>query len=85
MALVAGANAKAAQTSGLEAARALTLANTGVTGVNNLAQSTASPSAPSTQIRGGMQFNTGLGTGDVSLLAMVGGAQTPAGVVISLQ
>jgi uncharacterized protein (TIGR03437 family) len=27
----------------------------------------------------------GLGTGDVSLQAGVGGAQTPAGVVISLQ
>lgn len=35
------------------------------------------------------QFNvtvpSGLGTGDVSLLAMVGGVQTPTGVVISLQ
>ena len=28
---------------------------------------------------------SGLGTGDVPLLATVGGAQTPAGVVISLQ
>jgi len=28
---------------------------------------------------------SGLGTGDVSLVATVGGVQTPAGVVISLQ
>ncbi|MGH9537441.1 MAG: hypothetical protein ACRD3H_05940, partial [Terriglobales bacterium] len=35
------------------------------------------------------QFNVivpaGLGTGDVSLLAAVGGVQSPTGVVISLQ
>jgi uncharacterized protein (TIGR03437 family) len=35
------------------------------------------------------QFNltlpAGLGTGDVPLVAMVGGVQTPSGVVISLQ
>jgi uncharacterized protein (TIGR03437 family) len=28
---------------------------------------------------------SGLGTGDVSLLASVGGVQTPSGIVISLQ
>ena len=28
---------------------------------------------------------SGLGTGDISLLGLVGGAQTPSGVVISLQ
>jgi hypothetical protein len=54
---VGGANAKATQTSGMEAARAGT-ANLGVQGVKLLSQSTAQLTTASAQILGGAQFNT---------------------------
>jgi uncharacterized protein (TIGR03437 family) len=54
---VGGANAKATQTSGMEASRA-GVGDLGVAGVKRLSQSTASLATPSTQILGGAQFNT---------------------------
>jgi uncharacterized protein (TIGR03437 family) len=54
---VGGANAKATQTSGMEASRGDT-PNLGLAGVKRLAQSTAQFTAPSAQILGGAQFNT---------------------------
>ncbi len=55
---VGGANAKATQTSGMQAARAITPGNLGVAGVQWLSQYTAQFTTPSTQILGGSQFNT---------------------------
>jgi uncharacterized protein (TIGR03437 family) len=54
---VGGANAKATQTSGMEAAR-VDNANLGVAGVKLLSQSTAQLTPASAQILGGSQFNT---------------------------
>ena len=54
---VGGANAKATQTSGMEAAR-VGNGNFGVLGVKLLSQSTAQMTSASTQILGGSQFNT---------------------------
>ena len=55
---VGGANAKAVQTSGMEASRAsLGASDLGVAGVKLLSQSTAQFTAPSAQILGGAQFN----------------------------
>jgi uncharacterized protein (TIGR03437 family) len=54
---VGGANAKATQTSGMEAARVST-ANLGVIGVKMLSQSTALLTPASAQVLGGEQFNT---------------------------
>ncbi|MGO9262578.1 MAG: hypothetical protein ACLQU1_40800, partial [Bryobacteraceae bacterium] len=56
-ATVGGANAKATQTSGMEAAR-VGNGNLGVPGVKQLSQSTAQLTSPSAQILGGSQFNT---------------------------
>ena len=53
---VGGANAKATQTSGMEAARAVQ--DLGLSGVKWLSQSTSSISDPAAQILGGAQFNT---------------------------
>lgn len=58
---VGGANAKATQTSGMEASRADPLdppGDFGVAGVKVLSQATAQLTSPSTQILGGAQFNT---------------------------
>jgi uncharacterized protein (TIGR03437 family) len=52
-----GANAKATQTSGMEASR-VGNGNLGVPGVKQLSQSTAQMITASTQIMGGSQFNT---------------------------
>jgi len=52
-----GANAKATQTSGMEASRAC-IGNLGVAGVKLLSQSTAQLAGSSAQILGGAQFNT---------------------------
>ena len=52
-----GANAKATQTSGLEASR-VDIQNLGLAGVKLLAQRTAQFTSPSAQILGGAQFNT---------------------------
>jgi len=54
---VGGANAKATQTSGMEASR-VGNGNLGVPGVKQVSQSTAQLTSPSTQILGGSQFNT---------------------------
>ena len=54
---VGGANAKATQTSGLEASRGNNL-NLGLAGVKRLSQSTAQLPSPASQILGGAQFNT---------------------------
>ena len=54
---VGGANAKATQTSGVEAARA-DLLNLGLAGVKRLSESTEQLTVPSAQILGGAQFNT---------------------------
>jgi len=54
---VGGANAKATQTSGMEASR-VGNSNLGVLGVKQLSQSTAQMATASTQILGGSQFNT---------------------------
>ena len=54
---VGGANPKATQTSGVEAART-GLLNLGLAGVKRLSQSTAQLTPPSAQILGGAQFNT---------------------------
>jgi uncharacterized protein (TIGR03437 family) len=54
---VGGANAKATQTSGMEAAR-VGNANLGVLGVKQLSESTAQLKPASAQILGGSQFNT---------------------------
>jgi len=54
---VGGTNAKATQTSGMEASRANGL-NLGVASVKLLSQSTAQFTAPAAQILGGAQFNT---------------------------
>jgi uncharacterized protein (TIGR03437 family) len=54
---VGGANAKATQTSGVEASRADNL-DLGLAGVKRLSQSTARLAPPSAQILGGAQFNT---------------------------
>ncbi len=54
---VGGPNAKATQTSGMEAAR-VGNANLGVPGVKQLSQSTAQLTPASAQILGGSQFNT---------------------------
>jgi uncharacterized protein (TIGR03437 family) len=54
---VGGANAKATQTSGVEAARA-DLLNLGLAGVKRLSESTGQLTVPSAQILGGAQFNT---------------------------
>jgi uncharacterized protein (TIGR03437 family) len=54
---IGGANAKATQTSGMEASRANGL-NLGVISVKLLSQSTAQFTAPGAQILGGAQFNT---------------------------
>jgi uncharacterized protein (TIGR03437 family) len=54
---VGGANGKATQTSGMEAAR-VGNGNLGVPGVKQLSQSTAQLTTPSAQILGGSQFNT---------------------------
>jgi len=54
---VGGVNAKATQTSGMEASRA-GKGNLGVPGVKLLSQSTAQLTAPAAQILGGSQFNT---------------------------
>lgn len=61
---VGGANAKATQTSGLEASRAANL-NLGLAGVKRLSQSTASFTTPSAQILGGAQFNTSFASNTV--------------------
>jgi uncharacterized protein (TIGR03437 family) len=53
---VGGANAKATQTSGMEASRVGL--NLGIGGAKRLSQSTAQFMAPSAQILGGAQFNT---------------------------
>jgi hypothetical protein len=53
-----GANAKATQTSGMEASRAADKANLGLPGVKRLSQSTAQFTSPSAQILGGSQFNS---------------------------
>jgi len=53
-----GANAKATQTSGLEAARGDVVHNMGVAGVKLQSQATEQLTTPSTQILGGAQFNT---------------------------
>jgi hypothetical protein len=63
---VGGANAKATQTSGLEAARATTPGNLGVAGVQWLSQYTAQFTSPSTQILGGSQFNTSFANGTLA-------------------
>jgi len=57
---VGGANAKATQTSGLEASRAVpdNPHNMGVAAVKELSQGTAQLTSPSAQILGGAQFNT---------------------------
>jgi uncharacterized protein (TIGR03437 family) len=58
-ATVGGANAKATQTSGMEAARvAVTTTNLGLAGVKVQSQSTAQSTLASTQVLGGAQFNT---------------------------
>jgi uncharacterized protein (TIGR03437 family) len=54
---VGGANAKATQTSGMEAARETNL-DMGVTSVKRLSQLTAQLATPSAQVLGGAQFNT---------------------------
>ncbi len=54
---VGGANAKATQTSGMEASR-VGSDNLGVPGVKHLSQSTSAMTAASAQILGGSQFNT---------------------------
>ncbi len=54
---VGGANAKATQTSGVEASRG-DLLNLGIAGVKGLSQSTAGLWTPSAQILGGAQLNT---------------------------
>ena len=54
---VGGANAKATQTSGMEASR-VGNGNLGVLGVKELSQSTAQMTSAATQILGGSQFNT---------------------------
>jgi hypothetical protein len=54
---VGGPNAKATQTSGLEASRA-GVADLGLNGVKLVSQATAHFSSPSAQILGGAQFNT---------------------------
>jgi uncharacterized protein (TIGR03437 family) len=54
---VGGANAKATQTSGMEASRGNS-ANLGIAGVKQLSQSTAQMTSAATQILGGSQFNT---------------------------
>jgi uncharacterized repeat protein (TIGR01451 family) len=80
-----GANAKATQTSGMEASR-VNGANLGVTGVKLLSQSTAQFTAPSAQILGGEQFNTSfsndpLGEGCTSTFPP-NASDTPAGCTI---
>jgi uncharacterized protein (TIGR03437 family) len=62
---VGGANAKASQTSGLEASRAIVAGNAGVAGVKWLSQNTAQATAPASQILGGAQFNTSFSNGPV--------------------
>jgi uncharacterized protein (TIGR03437 family) len=54
---VGGANAKATQTSGMEASRG-GIGNMGTDAVKNLSQNTAAMTTPETQILGGSQFNT---------------------------
>jgi hypothetical protein len=55
--IVGGANAKATQTSGMEASRA-GQSNLGLDGVKRLSQSSAQFTAPVAQILGGAQFNS---------------------------
>ena len=57
---VGGANAKATQTSGMEASRGAD--DLGVQGVKQLSASTAQFTSPSSQILGGAQFNTTFST-----------------------
>ena len=57
-ATVGGANAKATQTSGMEASRANNLENGGVHGVKVVSAMTAQGTSPATQVLGGSQFNT---------------------------
>src|ERR1700691_5885206 len=57
-ATVGGANAKATQTSGMEASRVGVTGNLRVSGVKLLSQSTAQFTSPSSQVLGGAQFNT---------------------------
>jgi hypothetical protein len=57
---VGGANAKAAQEDGMEAARPVGPFNLGVGGIKLVSQSTAQLTAPSAQILGGAQFNSSL-------------------------
>ena len=83
---VGGANAKATQTSGMTAARAITPGNLGVAGVKWLSQSTAQLTAPSAQILGGAQFdksfsNDPLGEGCTSAFPP-DSSDTPAGCII---
>ena len=62
---VGGSNAKATQTSGMEASR-VNGANLGVASVKRLAQTTAAMTTPSTQILGGAQFNESFVTGTLA-------------------
>jgi uncharacterized protein (TIGR03437 family) len=55
---VGGGNAKATQTSGLEASRAIVSGDAGVAGVKTVSESTAQLNSPSSQVLGGAQFNT---------------------------
>jgi uncharacterized protein (TIGR03437 family) len=82
---VGGANAKATQTSGMEASRVDNV-NLGVPGVKQLSQSTAQLTPASAQILGGEQFNT-----TFSMATLMEGctstfppnaSETPAGCVI---
>jgi len=80
-----GANAKATQTSGMEASRG-GIVDLGVAGVKRLSQSTAQLTAPSAQILGGAQFNTSfsndpLGEGCTSAFPP-NASDTPAGCSI---
>ncbi len=64
---VGGANAKATQTSGLEAAREAVVHDLGVAGVKVQSLSTSQVTAPAAQFLGGAQFNTSFSNGNSSL------------------
>jgi hypothetical protein len=63
---VGGFNAKATQTSGMEASRGDSLSNLGVAGVKLISQATQYFGWPSAQILGGAQFNTSVANNAVT-------------------
>lgn len=83
---VGGANAKATQTSGMEASRAIVSGNAGIAGVKVVSGITAQPTSTLSQVLGGSQFNTSFSNAPVGEGCLADfppdNTDTPVGCVI---